>query len=167
MLCTDYISSLHIPATASAYYGSTNLGNFSSTFYSSYSVPLHYGVGNMAIYTNSYQRVIYEAKISNASFGNESSYADHLSFVCSYSTSGLPENFNMSAAIGISGFYVHTDVNAVNVPIGTLINWVGTVVNALGSSGLWFTLLPVFCIFVAVPVILVTIKIVRKVSWGT
>lgn len=58
-------------------------------------------------------------------------------------------------------------LEAVTSGIGTVIGWVGTVVDALvGEAGQLSELLPLFAIGVAISAILLGIKIVRGMIWG-
>ena len=58
-------------------------------------------------------------------------------------------------------------LEAVTSGIGTVIGWVGTVVDSLvGEAGQLSELLPLFAIGVAISAILLGIKIVRGMIWG-
>lgn len=59
-------------------------------------------------------------------------------------------------------------LEAVTSGIGTVIGWVGTVVDALvGEAGELAYLLPLFAIGVAISAILLGIKIIRGMIWGS
>lgn len=59
-------------------------------------------------------------------------------------------------------------LEAVTSGIGTVIGWVGTVVDALvGEAGQLSALLPLFAIGVAISAILLGIKIIRGMIWGS
>ena len=52
--------------------------------------------------------------------------------------------------------------------ITTVIGWVGTVVNAIiGSSGELSALAPLFAIGISISAILLGVKIVRSMVWGS
>ena len=58
-------------------------------------------------------------------------------------------------------------LEAVTSGIGTVIDWVGTVVTALvGTDGALKELLPLFAIGVAISAIMLGIKVVRGMIWG-
>lgn len=59
-------------------------------------------------------------------------------------------------------------LEAVTSGIGTVIGWVGTVVDALiGETAELSALLPLFAIGVAISAILLGIKIIRGMIWGS
>lgn len=59
-------------------------------------------------------------------------------------------------------------LEAVTSGIGTVIGWVGTVVDSLvGTDGALAALLPLFAIGVAISAILLGIKIIRGMIWGS
>lgn len=56
---------------------------------------------------------------------------------------------------------------AVGTALTTLIGYVGEVIQAIsGSDGKLNELLPLFAIGVAISVVLVATKIIRKIIWG-
>lgn len=58
-------------------------------------------------------------------------------------------------------------LQAVTSALGTVIEWVGTVVTALtGDSGALSELLPLLAIGVAVSALMFGIKAIRSVIWG-
>lgn len=58
-------------------------------------------------------------------------------------------------------------IDAVTTAIGTVIQWVGTVITALtGSTGALNALLPLFAIGIAISALLLGIKIIKSVVWG-
>ena len=59
-------------------------------------------------------------------------------------------------------------LTAVTNGIGTVIGWVGTFVTALvGESGALSTLAPLFAIGISISAILLGVKIVKSVVWGS
>lgn len=56
-------------------------------------------------------------------------------------------------------------LDAVTSALGTVITWIGTVITAL-TSGSMTDLLPLFAIGIAISVIMVAMKIIRRVTWG-
>lgn len=62
---------------------------------------------------------------------------------------------------------VVTLLASVTSGIGTVIGWVGTVIDALfGASGELAELAPLFAITVAVSAIMLGVKIIRGFVWG-
>lgn len=58
-------------------------------------------------------------------------------------------------------------LTAVTSALGTVIEWVGSVITELtGTSGALRELLPLFAIGLAVSVLMVSMKIIRKITWG-
>lgn len=56
---------------------------------------------------------------------------------------------------------------AVTTALGTVIEWIGTVVTALvGESGALSELLPLFAIGVAISAFLLGIKAIKSLIWG-
>lgn len=56
---------------------------------------------------------------------------------------------------------------AVTSALGTVIEWIGTVVTALvGESGALSELLPLFAIGVAISAFLLGIKAIKSLIWG-
>lgn len=61
-----------------------------------------------------------------------------------------------------------TMLQYVTEGITTVIGWVGTVVNAIiGSNGELSTLAPLFAIGISISAILLGVKIVRSMVWGS
>lgn len=59
-------------------------------------------------------------------------------------------------------------LEAVTTGLSTVISWVGTFVSALvGESGTLSALLPLLAIGVSVSALLLGIKVVRSVIWGS
>lgn len=59
-------------------------------------------------------------------------------------------------------------IEAVTTALGTVISWVGSVVNSLtGESGALKELLPLLAIGVAVSAFFMGIKAIRGVIWGS
>ena len=55
----------------------------------------------------------------------------------------------------------------IGTGLSSVITWVGSVVTALTSStGALYGLLPLFAIGIAVSVLLLGIKVIRKIIWG-
>lgn len=57
-------------------------------------------------------------------------------------------------------------LDAVTSAIGTVIEWVGTVIEALLSGGALAPLLPLFAVGVAISAILLGVKIIKSFIWG-
>lgn len=57
-------------------------------------------------------------------------------------------------------------LNAVTQAIGTVIGWVGTVIDALMAEGTLNALLPLFAIGIAISAVLLGVKIIKSVVWG-
>lgn len=59
-------------------------------------------------------------------------------------------------------------LEAVTTALGTVIDWVGTVVTALtGSSGELNGLLPLLAVGVAVSALMLGVKAIKSFAWGT
>ena len=59
-------------------------------------------------------------------------------------------------------------LSAVTSGISTVISWIGTVITALvGENGALSDLLPLFAIGIAISAILLGIKVIRSVVWGS
>lgn len=59
-------------------------------------------------------------------------------------------------------------LNAVTSALGTVISWIGTVVNSLvGESGELASLLPLFAIGIAISAFLLGIKAIKSTVWGS
>lgn len=56
---------------------------------------------------------------------------------------------------------------AVTSAIGTVIDWIGTVIDALLTGGALAPLLPLFAIGVAISAILLGVRIIRSFIWGS
>lgn len=58
-------------------------------------------------------------------------------------------------------------LEAVTTGLGTVIDWVGTVVDSLvGTDGALAALLPLFAIGVAISAVMLGIKVIRGMIWG-
>lgn len=58
-------------------------------------------------------------------------------------------------------------MEAVTTAIGTVIEWIGTVVTALiGTDGALAPLLPLFAIGIAISAFLLGIKCIKSLIWG-
>lgn len=58
-------------------------------------------------------------------------------------------------------------LSEVGTGITTVIEWVGSVINALvGENGKLAALLPLFAIGIAISAILLGVKIIKSVVWG-
>lgn len=58
-------------------------------------------------------------------------------------------------------------LDAVTSGIGTVIGWIGTVLDALiGTDGELAALLPLFAIGIAISAILLGVRVVRSFIWG-
>lgn len=58
-------------------------------------------------------------------------------------------------------------LEAVTSGIGTVIGWIGTVLDALvGAEGELASLLPLFSIGIAISAILLGVRVVRSFIWG-
>lgn len=56
---------------------------------------------------------------------------------------------------------------AVSTAIGNVLDWVGTFITSLTTSGgALYSLLPLFAIGIAISAVLLGIKIVKSVVWG-
>lgn len=59
-------------------------------------------------------------------------------------------------------------LEAVTTALGTVIGWVGTVVNALvGESGALAELLPLFAIGISISALMLGIKAIKSFVWGS
>ena len=59
-------------------------------------------------------------------------------------------------------------IAAINSVISSMISWVGSVIDALvGSSGAWSDLLPLFAIGIVASILMFSMKMIRKVTWGS
>ena len=59
-------------------------------------------------------------------------------------------------------------MEAVTSALGTVIDWVGTVVSALvGESGELSALLPLLAIGVAISALILGVKAIKSFAWGT
>lgn len=59
-------------------------------------------------------------------------------------------------------------LEAVTTALGTVIDWVGTVVSALtGSEGELSALLPLLAIGVAISALMLGVKAIKSFAWGT
>ncbi len=59
-------------------------------------------------------------------------------------------------------------LTALQSVFATLITMIGQVVTALvGTGGAWHDLLDLFVIGIAVSVVLLSVKVIRKVVWGS
>ena len=59
-------------------------------------------------------------------------------------------------------------LDAVTTGIGTVIDWLGEVIQAIvGESGALAPLLPLFAIGIAISAILFGIKCIKSVVWGS
>lgn len=57
---------------------------------------------------------------------------------------------------------------AVTSGIDTVISWVGSVITALtGENGALSELLPLFAVGIAVSAVLLGIRLIRSVTWGS
>lgn len=58
-------------------------------------------------------------------------------------------------------------LTAVTAALEQMIAWVGTVITALtGTNGALAPLLPLFAIGIAVSLVMVIFKLIRKITWG-
>lgn len=58
-------------------------------------------------------------------------------------------------------------LDAVSTALGSLITMIGTILTALTSStGALAALLPLLAIGVAISLVLLTVKVIRRVAWG-
>lgn len=55
---------------------------------------------------------------------------------------------------------------AVTSAIGTVIDWIGTVIDSLLTGGALAQLLPLFAVGVAISAILLGVKIIKSFIWG-
>lgn len=63
---------------------------------------------------------------------------------------------------------VVTMMQAVTTALGTVLEWVGTVINALVSTdGQLAQLLPLFAIGVAISALLLGVKVIKSFIWGS
>lgn len=63
---------------------------------------------------------------------------------------------------------VVTMMEAVTTALGTVLEWVGTVINALVSTdGQLAQLLPLFAIGVAISALLLGVKVIKSFIWGS
>ncbi len=59
-------------------------------------------------------------------------------------------------------------LEAVTTALGTVIDWVGTVVTALtGTSGELNALLPLMAIGISISALMLGIKAIKSFAWGT
>lgn len=59
-------------------------------------------------------------------------------------------------------------LEAVTTALGTVIEWVGTVVTALtGTEGKLAPLLPLLAIGVAISALMLGVKAIKSFAWGT
>lgn len=59
-------------------------------------------------------------------------------------------------------------LQAVTTALGTVLDWVGTVIDALvGSDGALSALLPLFAIGVAISALLLGVKVIKSFIWGS
>lgn len=59
-------------------------------------------------------------------------------------------------------------LDAVTTALGTVIEWVGTVVTALtGTDGALSPLLPLLAIGVAISALMLGVKAIKSFAWGT
>lgn len=59
-------------------------------------------------------------------------------------------------------------LEAVTTALGTVIGWVGTVVDALvGTSGELAALLPLFAIGISISALMLGIKAIKSFVWGS
>lgn len=59
-------------------------------------------------------------------------------------------------------------LSAISSAVTQMITWVGSVITALtAESGALSALLPIFAIGISVSILLVSVKIIRKVCWGS
>ena len=62
----------------------------------------------------------------------------------------------------------NTMLSAVTEALGTVIDWVGTVVTSLtGESGELSALLPLLAIGVAISALMLGVKAIKSFAWGT
>lgn len=58
-------------------------------------------------------------------------------------------------------------IDAVTTALGTVIDWVGTVVSALlGESGELASLLPLLAIGIAISALMLGVKAIKSFAWG-
>lgn len=58
-------------------------------------------------------------------------------------------------------------IEAVTSALSQVITWIGSVITAItGSSGALNALLPLFAIGIAISVIFLGVKVIRKIVWG-
>ena len=59
-------------------------------------------------------------------------------------------------------------MQAVTTALGTVLDWVGTVIDALvGTDGALSQLLPLFAIGVAISALLLGVKVIKSFIWGS
>lgn len=59
-------------------------------------------------------------------------------------------------------------MDAVTTALGTVIDWVGTVVSALvGESGELAALLPLMAIGIAISALMLGVKAIKSFAWGS
>lgn len=59
-------------------------------------------------------------------------------------------------------------MTAVTTALGTVIDWVGTVITALvGADGALKELLPLFAIGISISALLLGVKIIKSFVWGS
>lgn len=58
-------------------------------------------------------------------------------------------------------------VTAVTNGLGSIIGWVGTIIDSLvGEAGVLGELLPLFAIGISISVIFLGVKVVKSIVWG-
>ena len=59
-------------------------------------------------------------------------------------------------------------MEAVTTALGTVIDWVGTVVSSLiGESGELAALLPLLAVGIAISALMLGVKAIKSFTWGT
>lgn len=61
---------------------------------------------------------------------------------------------------------VKTMLTFVTDGIGTVIDWIGTVINAVFGGGALTQLAPLFAIGISISAILLGVKIIKSMVWG-
>ncbi len=59
-----------------------------------------------------------------------------------------------------------TLISSVTDALGTVIGWIGTVVNSLIGNGTLSALLPLFAIGIAISAFMLGMRAIRSVTWG-
>ena len=68
----------------------------------------------------------------------------------------------------MEGAVTNTMMNAVTTALGTVIDWVGTVVTSLTSeSGELSPLLPLLAVGIAISALMLGVKAIKSFTWGT